>query len=121
MKVPRPVAAALALAMIAAAAVMSSCTSESTLTPPAKELDSGTIPNGGVYVHTFTSAGRYKYHCTIHGTGMAGEVVVAPGAPDSALVTIGPGTTYSPAAVSVDTAGTVRWINTGSSHTVTSD
>ena len=31
--------------------------------------------NSGIYVHTFTTPGDYKYNCTIH-SGMDGEVVV---------------------------------------------
>ena len=30
----------------------------------------------GDFNRTFTAAGTYKYHCTIHGSGMSGQVVV---------------------------------------------
>lgn len=30
----------------------------------------------GEYSRTFNTPGTYKYHCTIHGTGMSGQVVV---------------------------------------------
>ncbi|MEK6917789.1 MAG: plastocyanin/azurin family copper-binding protein [Nanoarchaeota archaeon] len=39
------------------------------------ELNSGTISNGGVYSHTFNTAGTYKYHCAFH-TSMKATVIV---------------------------------------------
>ncbi len=39
------------------------------------ELNSGTINNGGVYSHTFNTAGTYKYHCAFH-TSMKATVIV---------------------------------------------
>ncbi|HUK64232.1 MAG TPA: hypothetical protein VLV15_12890, partial [Dongiaceae bacterium] len=81
------------------------------------------IPGGGVFQHTFANAGSYGYHCTIHGTVMAGTVNVSAGsANDSVLVTIGSGgNNYSPATVDVKPGGHVRWINVGVTHTVTSN
>jgi plastocyanin len=32
--------------------------------------------SGGTYTRTFTTAGTYAYHCTIHGTPMSGTVTV---------------------------------------------
>lgn len=32
--------------------------------------------SSGTFTRTFSTAGTYKYHCTIHGAGMSGEVVV---------------------------------------------
>lgn len=84
------------------------------------ELNSGNIPNGGIYQHTFANAGTYNYHCAIHGLAMAGTVVVAGGQPASASVNIG-NNFYSPASVSVAPGGTVTWTNNGSTHTVTSN
>jgi plastocyanin len=38
----------------------------------------GTTP-AGAYQRTFSAAGTYRYHCTVHGTqGMTGVVVVTP-------------------------------------------
>ncbi len=39
------------------------------------ELDSPNMDNGGVYTHTFSTAGTYAYHCGIH-TYMKGTVIV---------------------------------------------
>jgi len=63
------------------------------------ELNSGNIGNGGTYSHTFTTAGTYTYFCDFH-AGMAGTVIVAPGQPASAAVSIG-NNFYSPASVSI--------------------
>lgn len=37
--------------------------------------DSGKIPPGGTYSYTFTNAGSYQYHCSIH-PDMRGTIVV---------------------------------------------
>lgn len=126
MKFPRPIALVVAVALIAAVAIVASCSNNNNnggiLTPPAKELDSGNIPGGTNYVHKFSNTpGTRNYHCTIHGTGMAGSVIVVAGAPTTATVTIGPGNSYNPPSISVDTSGTVTWNNTGATHTVTSN
>lgn len=43
----------------------------------AQPFDSGTIPAGMTFVHTFRVPGTYRYYCTLHeGNGMVGEVVV---------------------------------------------
>lgn len=39
------------------------------------ELNSGNLANGQTYSHTFTTAGTYNYHCTIH-TMMKAKVIV---------------------------------------------
>jgi plastocyanin len=47
------------------------------LPPKAQPFDSGTIPAGMTFAHTFTVPGTYRYYCTLHeGNGMVGEVVV---------------------------------------------
>jgi plastocyanin len=43
-----------------------------------KTFDSGNIAAGGNYSYTADTAGTFKYHCTIHGTAMAGTLVVTP-------------------------------------------
>lgn len=40
------------------------------------EINSGSLANGASYSHTFTSAGTYDYHCSIH-TSMKGKVIVS--------------------------------------------
>lgn len=39
------------------------------------QWNSGTIPAGGRFSHTFTSAGTFPYHCAIH-PNMVGSVTV---------------------------------------------
>lgn len=40
------------------------------------ELGSQPTSSGGIYSHTFNTAGTYDYHCSIH-TSMKGKVIVA--------------------------------------------
>lgn len=43
----------------------------------AQPFDSGIIPAGLTFAHTFTVPGIYRYYCTLHeGNGMVGEVLV---------------------------------------------
>jgi len=49
--------------------VQHSVTSDSGL------FDSGLFNPGGSYTHTFSTAGTYPYHCTIH-AGMTGTITV---------------------------------------------
>ena len=46
-----------------------------TVTSNSGLFDSGTIPKDGTYQHTFTSAGTFPYHCSIHPT-MTATIVV---------------------------------------------
>lgn len=40
-------------------------------------FQSGNVPQGGIYSHTFTVPGIYRYHCDPHGNlGMEGRIVV---------------------------------------------
>lgn len=88
--------------------------------PVTKELDSQNLNNGGVYMHTFNTAGTFNYHCKFHG-GMTGSVTVGSGHPASAAATIGDNS-FSPTSVSVVTGGTVTWTNNGlNTHSVTSN
>jgi plastocyanin len=47
-----------------------------TVTSDDGEWDSGELGAHGVYQHTFTRAGTYSYHCSIHPDQMRGTVVV---------------------------------------------
>jgi len=46
-----------------------------TVTADDNSFDSGNIGAGGSYSRTFSVAGTFNYHCTIH-AGMNGKVVV---------------------------------------------
>ena len=124
MKMQRHSAPFVTLSLIAMLALVSACSNNPTSPPgggtPAKELDSGNIANGGQYAHLFAGAGTFNYHCTIHGVGMAGQVIVVNGSPMSASVSI-TNNTYTPSPATVAPGGTVTWTNNGSTHTVTSD
>ena len=39
------------------------------------QFSSGTLAQGGTFVHTFDTPGTYTYHCSIH-TSMKGTVIV---------------------------------------------
>lgn len=45
-----------------------------TVTSDIGAFDSGTINTNGTFSHTFTTAGTYSYHCTIH-TSMTASVI----------------------------------------------
>ena len=114
----------LACALVLAA--LASCNSSSSTHVPtspsgARELDSGDFGPGGVFQHTFPTAGTYAYHCVHHGP-MTGSVVVSAGAPDTVeSVSITSSTSAFPAAA-VKPGGRVLWTNdTGMVHTVTSN
>jgi plastocyanin len=64
-----------------------------TVTADGGSFDSGTISSGGTFSHTFTAAGAYSYHCSIH-TYMKGTVIVLSGA-SSSTTTSAPSTTSS--------------------------
>jgi plastocyanin len=46
-----------------------------TVTSDTKLFDSGSIGANGTYSHTFTTAGTFSYHCTVHPTMTASVVV----------------------------------------------
>ena len=46
-----------------------------TVTSDAGLFDSGSIASGASYTQTFTTAGTYNYHCTIH-PYMTGKIIV---------------------------------------------
>ncbi|MBZ5856388.1 plastocyanin/azurin family copper-binding protein [Flavihumibacter profundi] len=41
-------------------------------------FDSGNIAGGSSYSYTANTVGTFDYHCTIHGTAMAGTLTVSP-------------------------------------------
>ena len=46
----------------------------------AESFDSGDIKAGGIYLHTFTIPGTYRYFCDPHhGAGMVGTIIVTEG------------------------------------------
>lgn len=48
-----------------------------TITSDAGDWDSGRLSNGQSFSHTFTEAGSFGYHCSIH-RSMKGTIVVTP-------------------------------------------
>ncbi len=65
--------------------------------------DSGINGNGATFVNTFTGAGRFPYHCTVHPFMMAAITVQAPNVPPSIAITDPPnGSVFaSPATFSI--------------------
>ncbi|HET7434634.1 MAG TPA: IPT/TIG domain-containing protein [Thermoanaerobaculia bacterium] len=67
-------------------------TSDATVGP--EVWDSGVVPSGNSYSHTFTTAGDYPYHCAIHsfagGMMMNGTVHVAAAAIGPSLQNVSP-------------------------------
>ena len=51
------------------------CVSHDIMFDDGSNITSGTMSTG-TFSRTFSTAGTYKYHCTIHGAGMSGEVDV---------------------------------------------
>ncbi len=57
-------------------------TATSVSAPPGGAFDSGIIaPGGGTYALTFSVAGSYSYHCSIH-VSMTGTITVTSGVPE---------------------------------------
>lgn len=53
----------------------STCVSHNILFDDGSNISSG-AQSSGTFSRTFATAGTYKYHCTIHGSAMSGQVVV---------------------------------------------
>jgi plastocyanin len=53
----------------------SGCVSHNVTFDDGSNVASGTQAQGE-FTRTFSTPGTYKYHCTIHGAGMSGQVVV---------------------------------------------
>jgi FtsP/CotA-like multicopper oxidase with cupredoxin domain len=76
-------------------------------------FQSPTLGHGGTYTQPFTTAGTVAYHCKIHGTSMAGTIVIDPTAPaGNRTVTIGDNF-FNPASASIRPGASVTWINNG--------
>jgi plastocyanin len=93
--------------------------------PPATlELNSGTMASTGAtetYVHTFTTAGTYPYHCNFH-SNMQATVIVDPASTVSVLAISITDFAFSPTPTTVDTGAVVTWTNNGAqNHPVTSN
>jgi plastocyanin len=100
--------------------------------PPGGNI--GDLDEGASASRTFPTAGTYEYECLRHrDKGMRGTIVVEappavppPSAPppanppsgSTATVTT-PGTTFSPAEVTISTGGSVTWQFSGARHNVT--
>lgn len=48
----------------------------STSAPTGASFDSGNMPPGATYTHTFTTAGTYSYQCNYHPVWMTGTIIV---------------------------------------------
>jgi plastocyanin len=109
-----------ALLLVTSATALSCSKDKSPTTPgggtTVEPFESGTLGPGASFLHTFTTAGTYAYHCRIH-SGMTGTVIVAPGPNDSVVVNTS-GMTFVSSTVSVNPGGYVRWQISGTSHTV---
>ena len=53
----------------------STCVSHNITFDDGSNISSGS-QSSGTFSRTFTAAGTYKYHCSIHGAAMSGQVVV---------------------------------------------
>jgi len=121
-------ASLMILAVMLALGMVGSCSSDKsnpvTPGPGTKELNSPNVGgSGGVYAHTFLTAGTFPYHCSIH-PAMTGSVLVdtLSASPTSQGIPFPPGTSGTFTAGHVKVGGTVTWTNTtGITHTVTSD
>ena len=115
----------LAATLLFALASFTACSNKKSSTAPPgttpKELNSGALGNGAVYVDTLDTAGAFPYHCAIH-TSMMGSVVVDAGSANTAAAVSITGFTFSPATVTVKPGGIVTWTNNdATNHTVTSN
>jgi plastocyanin len=60
---------------------------EHTVTSDTAIFDSGALSQNGTFSHTFSSAGTFSYHCSIH-TYMTGTITVSSGAAPTATSTL---------------------------------
>ena len=110
----------LASTLLIVFASLPGCSSKDSSTNPmpvTEPFESGDMPNGRSFQRTFSNAGSFSYRCRFH-PGMAGVVNVSTGTVDSLLVTI-TNNAFSPTPAAINPGGYVRWINNGSTHSVT--
>ena len=79
-----------------------------------EHFESATLHNGDVFTQSFPVAGVVSYWCKIHGTTMAGTVVIDPGSAIAAATVSISDNKFTPASVTVRPGGTVTWHHTGS-------
>ena len=106
-------------ALLALSGLLPGCGSKdkgTNVTQTTEPLESGNLGNGAVFVHTFSTAGSFSYRCRIHSV-MTGVVNVAASGVDSPNVSIT--NNAFGAAPTVKTGSYVKWVNNGSTHTVT--
>lgn len=85
------------------------CDDSFTTCPPTGGFDSGNLPSGNSFSHTFASPGVYAYHCSFHPSDMRGRIIVqaaptptptpVPTAAPSGSTAASPTATAAPAAV----------------------
>ena len=127
MRIRSLVVAAASIAALIWVAVIASCSSKDSPTPPVvvtgPTFDFRFALTGTSHELTFTDIGTWGYVCTTHAPGMAGTVIVAAAGADSQVVQVGPGNSlsFSPASFTIKQGGKVRWVNASSmgNHTVT--
>jgi plastocyanin len=104
------------------AGLLPGCSSKdkgTNVTQTTEPFESGDLSSSGptsIFVRTFGTAGSFSYHCRFH-SSMTGVVNVATGGADSFIVAI---TNNAFAAASpIKPGGYVKWVNGGSTHSVT--
>lgn len=97
---------------------MAHTTTSGTSGTPDGLFDSGDMPPGAGFAHTFTSEGVFDYYCDYH-SGMTGRITVVAAA--AATVQQLPGRIFQPATVTINVGQTVLWVNDDTmAHTTTS-
>ena len=117
---PRTFKSLLLASTLLSLLILPGCSSKDSNTPTgtvAEPFESGDMPNGRNFQRTFATAGSFSYRCRFH-AGMTGSVHVATGHTDSVVVTI-TNNLFTPSTALVNPGGYVRWINQGSTHSVT--
>ena len=89
----------------------------------ALELNSGSIAaSGGVYAHTFNTAGSYPYHCSIHANMTGTITVVTSGGNAPVAAGMNGMTSFTNGTQTINVGSTITWTNgTTVTHTVTSN